>query len=123
MTSFINRELAKEEYYGNIEYKVKFENMNDSKIKKYATQMKFRIIEGNGYAIYLIGVSDDGYIKGVSNTEIDKILDTMNKICNEINSNVEEKFIINIKNTQKVFLILKIKGNFNIDNILVLNEC
>ena len=37
-----------ESYWGNIEYKQGFMHMTPKKIKKYATQLKFRVIEGNG---------------------------------------------------------------------------
>ena len=56
-----------EQYYGNIEYKQELSNMDLNKIQKYATQMKYRLQEGDGSAIYYIGVQDDGTIIGVPN--------------------------------------------------------
>ena len=53
-----------EKYYGNKEYKI-FLDFNNKKnaenmIEKRATQMLFRIYEGNGVAKYLIGIKDNG---------------------------------------------------------------
>ena len=42
--------LDSEKYYGNIEYKQELSNMDHNKIQKYASQMKFRLQEGNGHA-------------------------------------------------------------------------
>ena len=51
---------------GNIEYKVTLENISNKKIIKYTTQLKYRVLEGYGRAIYLIGVSDKGTIIGLN---------------------------------------------------------
>ena len=57
--------ICRENDLGPIEYKRELKNMIESKIKKYATQMKFRLIEGGGTAYYLIGVKDDGEVIGI----------------------------------------------------------
>ena len=36
--------------------------------------MKFRLVEGQGIAIYLIGVYDDGYPKGISKEDLEESL-------------------------------------------------
>jgi GTPase len=57
-------------YYGNKEYKISLDYSNNysniSKIlEKKASQMLFRLNEGDGKAIYLIGVEDNGIAKGI----------------------------------------------------------
>jgi GTPase len=57
-------------YYGNKEYKISLDypdkTSNISKIlEKKASQMLFRLNEGDGKAIYLIGVEDNGIAKGI----------------------------------------------------------
>ena len=58
-------------YYGNKEYKISldFNEYSSKKIsailEKKASQMLFRINEGNGKAVYLIGVEDNGIAKGI----------------------------------------------------------
>lgn len=123
MTSFVNTGfIEKEQYYGNVEYKLKFEYMNDTKIKKYATQMKFRIIEGNGEAIYLIGVRDNGQIVGQQESDIEYSLDILRRMADEINSNIKQVIKINVENSDKKILMVSIKAGFNIEEIFVLNE-
>lgn len=61
--------LDKEVDYGNIEYKRELINLDEEKLNRRATQMKYRVYEGSGEAFYLIGVSDDGTILGLNETE------------------------------------------------------
>lgn len=49
-------------YYGNIEYKALIHFSNNNKIERFITQLLFRIREGNGKAIYIIGITDSGYL-------------------------------------------------------------
>lgn len=61
------RILDKENDHGNIEYKLKLCNFkHDNKINKLSTQMKFRLYEGEGYAIYNIGYTNDGSPDGIT---------------------------------------------------------
>lgn len=48
---------------GNIEYKLKLIDPSPVRFEHLVTQMKWRLQEGLGEAIYEIGVSDDGYLK------------------------------------------------------------
>ena len=54
---------------GNIEYKLKLVDKSDERIAGIATQMRYRVDEGSGEAIYVIGVTDDGEIRGVNDDE------------------------------------------------------
>ena len=48
-----------EEYYGNIEYKL---IINYKKKERLLSQFLFRMREGNGKAIYIIGIHDSGQL-------------------------------------------------------------
>jgi GTPase len=52
--------LVCEDDYGNREYKLKLVNPAPERVQQLTTQMKFRLEEGNGEAIYEIGVEDNG---------------------------------------------------------------
>jgi GTPase len=54
---------------GNIEYKLKLVDKSDERIAGISTQMRYRVDEGSGEAIYVIGVMDDGEIRGVNDDE------------------------------------------------------
>lgn len=114
--------LKKEEYYGNTEYKIFFANMTRDKIEKYATQLKFRLIDGKGTALYFIGVSDDGHIIGLERSTIKYHIDTMTKIAETVNSKIVNIDINPVKDTNKQFLIIKIQANFNLDDIFFIND-
>lgn len=123
MTSFVNTGfIEQEQYYGNVEYKLRFESMDEDKIKKYATQMKFRLIEGKGEAIYLIGVQDNGQIVGLPTNDIGVSIDIIHKICNEINTEVKQIIKINVENSKRKILMVTLNALFNIEDIFVLND-
>ena len=50
---------------GNVEYKLKLVNPSDSRFEHLVTQMKWRLQEGGGEAIYEIGVKDCGDLEGL----------------------------------------------------------
>lgn len=55
---------------GNIEYKLKLTSIKSEKLDTVATQLKYRIEEGMGEAIYEIGVTDDGKIVGINEKDL-----------------------------------------------------
>ena len=78
-------------YYGNKEYKISLDypdkHTNISKIlEKKASQMLFRLNEGDGKAVYFIGVEDNGVAKGINLDKLFISLYHLIKICNIIGS-------------------------------------
>ena len=59
---------------GCCEYKLKLiftpEEVREKKKIKIASQMKYRLFQGNGKAIYIIGIDDDGTNKGIKLKEL-----------------------------------------------------
>lgn len=89
----IDRNLIKEihEYeqendYGKEEYKLKILNLTPEKIEKRASQMNFRLREGNGECIYQIGVEDNGNPRGLNDAELAGTLETLNMITKKIDA-------------------------------------
>ena len=68
--------------YGNIEYKLKLTNISNDRNEELITQMKFRLNEGNGEAIYQIGILDNGTILGINETDMRESIDNLIKIAN-----------------------------------------
>lgn len=64
---------------GNVEYKLKLIGSSDLRIEELATQMRYRCDQGNGEAIYNLGVMDNGATIGITEEEYDE---TMRTICN-----------------------------------------
>ena len=104
-----------EKDWGNTEYKKGFYHMTSTKIKKYATQLKFRIIEGNGKAIYIIGLEDDGNIIGIKKKQLHNYKNIMIKICQEINAGILSCEIIDISKSCKLMI-------FNLYNLFPLDD-
>lgn len=53
-------QMPPEPQFGNIEYKLKLINPSKQRLDHLITQLKWRLNEGNGEAIYEIGVTDSG---------------------------------------------------------------
>ena len=105
-----------ESYWGNIEYKQGFMHMTPKKIKKYATQLKFRVIEGNGNAVYIIGVKDNGDIMGIHNKHINNYINIMNKMCDEVEVEIESFKIITLSPNHKMMIFI-LKNLFDLNEI------
>jgi elongation factor 1-alpha len=83
---------AKELDTGNVEYKLTLTNLlsNQQKLDSLATQMHFRLGEGGGEAIYLIGVDDDGRLIGLDKTELEESERTLTEIATLINAKISQ---------------------------------
>lgn len=62
---------------GNIEYKLKLVDPSPSRFEHLVTQMKWRLREGNGEAIYELGVEDKGMLVGLTDQEAAASLNTL----------------------------------------------
>ncbi|KAI9220238.1 P-loop containing nucleoside triphosphate hydrolase protein [Blastocladiella britannica] len=62
---------------GNIEYKLKLVNIAPDRLEHLVTQMKWRLSEGNGEALYEIGIADNGRLVGLPPGDLDESLRTL----------------------------------------------
>ena len=90
-----------EKYYGNREYKRfilfndKKENQRKIKINKRSTQLLFRLSEGEGKALYIIGLEDDGIVYGIEEHILIESINNIIEMCNIIKAEIKN---INIYN-------------------------
>ena len=78
----IGREsLAKEVEVGNVEYKLKLIEPTAMRLQGLVTQLKWRLAEGSGEALYEIGVGDDGALAGLGERDMAASLDTLRRMC------------------------------------------
>jgi len=75
---------------GNIEYKLKIIPDDDFRLIQLATQLNWRLGEGNGIAYYYLGVEDDGLTTKMSIKDYNLSIKNINIICKKINSCIEE---------------------------------
>ena len=106
-----------EYYYGNKEYKLSlgYQKESPKKIKhlldKKASQMLFRLFEGEGNAKYLIGVEDDGSAIGIDLLDLILSIANMIKITKKIN--VIIKKITIYKGSKGFIASVKINNKFS----------
>ena len=91
---------------GNTEYKLRLTDLDEEKISKRATQLKFRVNEGTGEAFYYIGVQDDGTLLGINEEQYQESCLNLHKIAALVDCRV-------IKLTERV------QGNSYIGEFLV----
>ena len=72
--------LSPEIESGNIEYKLKVIPDDDFRLDQLASQMKWRIEEGNGMAYYYLGISDNGEISGINGKDYGISMKNINQI-------------------------------------------
>ncbi|MCD1295588.1 GTP-binding protein [Methanocella sp. CWC-04] len=63
-------------------------HLNSRRMENLACQMKHRLLAGNGTAVYVIGVTDSGDMKGISRGEFEETVFILNNIAMEIDSKV-----------------------------------
>ncbi|BAB65553.1 MULTISPECIES: GTPBP1 family GTP-binding protein [Sulfurisphaera] len=73
---------------GKIEYKLILTSKDESRLQELASQMKYRLEEGGGEAFYIIGVSDNGEVLGLTENELNKSLEILSKISSIINAKI-----------------------------------
>ena len=68
---------------GNIEYKLKIipeSNKRTKRLMQLSTQLKWRVMEGRGLAIYILGITDKGKVDGLSTEEFKNTLDNLREL-------------------------------------------
>ena len=58
-------------------------------IIKKATQMLFRLYEGTGKAVYIIGIEDSGTAKGISHFELSQSIKNLTLIAEELKAELK----------------------------------
>lgn len=80
--------LPPEAAEGNVEYKLKLVSPSQSRLEHLVTQMKWRLREGQGEAIYEIGVEDGGLLVGLSPTDMGASLKTLECMATKLGASL-----------------------------------
>ena len=96
--------LEKENNDGHIEYKWKLINIEEIKIEKIITQMKYRLFQGNGNAEYYIGVRDNGDAVGISEHDINETLLNILFSIERLKCNISQLKIMNSNTNKKLYV-------------------
>ncbi|KAL3309240.1 hypothetical protein Ciccas_012213 [Cichlidogyrus casuarinus] len=74
---------------GNIEYKRKLVKPTPERFEHLVTQMKWRLTEGSGEAIYRLGVDDNGSVTGLSPADMAASLRTLQRMAIRLNATLQ----------------------------------
>jgi GTPase len=80
--------LNQEDDDGHIEYKWKLVNISDERFKHLVTQMSYRLSEGQGEAIYELGIKDNGFPEGLDEDEFNESVETIKRMATELHADV-----------------------------------
>tara|TARA_Y100000996_G_scaffold345881_1_gene283900 strand:+ start:17464 stop:17808 length:345 start_codon:yes stop_codon:yes gene_type:complete len=107
-----------EEYYGAIEYKAFIHFPFAEKKLRFTSQINFRLIEGNGKAIYLVGVNDYGFLFCNKLKLLLISIYNLNKLLNNLNINYTCKLCTKHNYVFAIYIIKKTINNDLLDDIL-----
>ena len=82
-------DLFPEDDEGSVESKWRLVNPTTERFAQLVTQMNFRLSEGNGEAIYELGVEDNGRKKGLSPTNLSASLETLRRMAQELGAEIQ----------------------------------
>ncbi|KAL7342352.1 hypothetical protein BJY59DRAFT_719471 [Rhodotorula toruloides] len=68
------------DHKGHIEYKLKLLPTSLHRMAKLRTQLKWRLIEGGGVAVYELGLLDDGTLVGLNQVDMEESLRTLGQM-------------------------------------------
>lgn len=104
--------LPRENEVGKIEYKLILSDVSEERLQELATQMKYRIEEGGGEAIYIIGVDNEGEVIGLNKEDLENSIFVLDRIAKIINANIVHKRIIEVKKSKFVAeLLIRMQKN------------
>ncbi|CAO3569101.1 unnamed protein product [Mortierella alpina] len=85
---------------GNIEYKLKLIATAPDRFEHLVTQLKWRLSEGHGSALYEIGVADDGSFVGLSPEDMEISLQTLHRMAEFLKADVTILRRVSVESTQ-----------------------
>lgn len=122
-------ELDPENDEGYVEYKWSLHNPSPQRFAQLVTQLKFRLLEGQGEAFYEIGVTDSGVLKGLPGDKLAASLLTLKKMAQELNAevhvvreekglegNVIEALVRHLPRSSEEYLDLRVAVAGNVDS-------
>jgi elongation factor 1-alpha len=82
-----------EEEGGSIEFKERLSreiHLSGGRMESLAAQLRHRVLSGDGEATYVVGVTDDGGLAGISPDEFSESMDVLSLLAEEADAHIEE---------------------------------
>lgn len=82
----IEERLPQEVEEGNVEYKWRIVDPSPERFAQLVSQLKWRLMEGQGEAIYELGVEDDGTLRGLCESDLEASVTNLTRMCKELDA-------------------------------------
>ncbi|UIP01040.1 GTP-binding protein [Halobaculum sp. CBA1158] len=82
-----------EEEGGNVEFKTRLTrevHLAEGRMESLAAQLRHRVLSGDGEALYVVGVTDDGGIAGIAPTAFSESMDVLSLLAEEADAHIHE---------------------------------
>ena len=91
--ALLRRALARgEQEGGHVEFKERLTreiHMADGRLESLAAQLRHRVLSGDGEAMYVVGVTDDGGIAGISQEAFSESMDVLSLLSEEAGAHID----------------------------------
>ncbi len=78
---------------GSVEFKERLTedlHLSDGRLESLAAQLRHRVLSGEGEATYVVGVTDEGGLAGISPSEFSESMDVLSLLAEEAGAHIEE---------------------------------
>jgi len=82
-----------EEEGGNVEFKERLTrdvHLADGRLESLAAQLRHRVLSGDGEALYVVGVTDDGDLAGIPHDAFSESLDVLSLLAEEADAHIDD---------------------------------
>jgi elongation factor 1-alpha len=82
-----------EEEGGSVEFKERLTrevHLSDGRLESLAAQLRHRVLSGDGEATYVVGVTDDGGLAGISADAFSETMDVLSLLADEAGAHIDE---------------------------------
>lgn len=115
-----------EQKKGSIEFKEQLDpnfHLVDERRQSLVAQLRHRVLSGEGEATYIIGVTDDGDIKGISEEAFSDTISVLSDIASEADAHISNTESFTVNNSSKLVGMITIEegieSNIRVNNHLV----
>ncbi|KAA9398399.1 GTP-binding protein [Haloarcula sp. CBA1130] len=78
---------------GSVEFKERLSenlHLSEGRLESLTAQLRHRVLSGDGEATYVVGVTDDGGLAGISPAEFSESMDVLSLLAEEAGAHIEE---------------------------------
>jgi GTPase len=104
-----------EDDWGNVEYKRRLVSLSDKRREELITQIRWRLSEGGGTAVYKIGISDDGEPKPLSESDYQESVSNLLSLVNRADAEPVKMLSIKYPDGRKTFTLTIIEKDCDYD--------